>query len=142
VPDNTVPFVAINDGAVLVLFDGGPDNERDAKAIAERLESLGRSVVLEPVSQASVSQVLAADFYVLGAEAPGSPSYAELARVLKGMNLAGRRAAFFGPTGATVAWLRSLCADTEVAFARSDLVGRRPDPSAVSSWLKAVIASF
>jgi hypothetical protein len=133
--------VATNDCKALVLFDESQDCERDAKAIAERLESQGCSVALEPASGASVSQVLAAQLYVLGAQAPGSPSYAELARVLKGMNLAGRKAAFFGPTGATVAWLRSLCADTEVLFARSDLVGRRPDPSAISSWLKGVIAS-
>ena len=70
----------------------------------------------------------------------GAPSFAELARVFKGINLAGRKVAFFGSSGAAVAWLRGICADTEVSVAHSDFIGR-PEPAALAAWLRGVLAS-
>jgi hypothetical protein len=125
----------------LVLFeDGKPEIERLARAIAERLEEQGREVSVASASSVGISELLAARLYLLGADSPASPAYAEVARVFKGVNLAGRKAAFFGSSGATVAWLRGICADTEVSAAHSDFVGRS-EQSALAAWLKAVLAS-
>jgi hypothetical protein len=128
-------------GRALVLFeDGKPEIERQARVIAERLEDQGREVLVKSASSVGISEILAARLYLLGADSPASPSYAELARVFKGANLAGRRAAFFGSTGSAVAWLRAMCVDSEVSAAHSDFIGR-PDPPALTAWLKAVLAS-
>jgi hypothetical protein len=125
----------------LVLFeDGKPDIERLARAIAERLEEQGCEVSVASAASVGISELLAAKLYLLGADSPVSPAYAEVARVFKGMNLAGRKAAFFGSSGATVAWLRGICADTEVSAAHSDFVGRSDQPALVT-WLKTVLAS-
>jgi hypothetical protein len=133
--------VAAQGRKILVLFeDGKPEIERQARAISERLLEQGRDVALSSASGVSVSDLLAAGFYLLGADAPSSSAYAELARIFKGLNLAGRKAAFFGSSGATVAWLRGICADTEITVAHADLVGR-PDQSALAVWLKGVAAS-
>jgi hypothetical protein len=128
-------------GRALVLFeDGKPDIEREARLIAERLQEQGREVSVKGASSVGISELLAAELYLFGADSPASPAYAELARVFKGVNLAGRKAAFFGSSGATVAWLRGICADTEVTASHSDFVGR-PESPAFAAWLKGVVTS-
>jgi hypothetical protein len=108
--------------------------------IAERLGEVGREVEVKSSSDAMATDLLAARLYLLGAEKPSAPSFGVLSAALKGLNLAGRKAAFFGGSGAAVAWLRSICEDTEITAAHADLVGRRPDSAAVSAWLKGVLA--
>jgi hypothetical protein len=82
--------------------------------------------------------MLAARLFAFGAETNDAPSYAEIARVLKGINLAGRKAVFFGASGAAVARLRSLCADTDVSAAHPDLVGKRLEGAAIAAWLRGL----
>jgi len=124
---------------VLVLYeDEKPDCERLGLAIAQRLDSERYEVLACGASVLNVSELLASKVYIFGAEAPEAPSYGELARMLKGINLAGRRAAFFGATGAAVAWLRAICADSEVLAAHVDLVGRRPESAALAAWLRGI----
>jgi flavorubredoxin len=125
---------------VLVLFeDGRPEIERVARAIAERLESAGRAVAVREASASTIPEVLAAGLFVLGAESSESPSFGEIARVFKGINLAGRKAAFFGASGAAIARLKALCADTDVTVAHADLVGRHIEPSVIAAWLRGII---
>jgi flavorubredoxin len=133
--------VATNESAALILFeDGKPEIERAARAIAERLEGQGRGAKVKCASSVEISEILASGLFLFGADSSAPPSYAELARVFKGVNLAGRKVAFFGSSGAAVAGLRALCADTEVTVAHSDFVGR-PEPAALATWLKSVLAS-
>lgn len=134
-------FVAVHPGKALILFeDGKPEIEREARVIADRLEEQGRGAVVKCASCVEMSEVLASRLYLLGAGSTGAPSFAELARVFKGINLAGRKVAFFGSSGAAVAWLRGICADTEVSVAHSDFIGR-PEPAALAAWLRGVLAS-
>jgi len=136
----TLPSVATKNTKTLILFeDGKAEIEREARALAERLDEQGRSASVKAASAVEIGDILAAGLFLMGAETPGAASYAELARVFKGINLAGRRIAFFGTSGAAVAWLRSLCADTEITVAHSDIIGR-PEPAALSAWLKGVLA--
>jgi hypothetical protein len=124
----------------LVLFeDGKPEIERLAQAIVERLDPERHEVRLRSASSVAIPEVLAAGLYFFGAETPDSVAYGEIARLFKGINLAGRKAAFFGASGAAVAWLRGLCTDTDVAAAHADLVGRRPDPAALAAWLRGIV---
>ena len=133
--------VVTNESKVLILYeDGKPEIERIARAMAERAEEQGLSLTVKNAAGVGISEILAAGLFLLGADSPGSVSFGELARVFKGVNLAGRKVAFFGSSGAAVAWLRSLCADTEVSVAHSDLIGR-PEPAALSAWLKGVLAN-
>ena len=123
----------------LVLFeDGHAESERVGRAIAERLDVARYDVRVCGASALTVSDLLASTLYFFGAETPEAPAYAELARILKGINLAGRRAAFYGASGAAVAWLRALCADSELTAAHGDLVGRHPENSTLTAWLRAI----
>jgi hypothetical protein len=133
--------VAKKDGKVLVLFeDGKLEIERLARDIAERIADRGRPVSVMAASSVGISDILAAELYVLGAGSAGAASYGELARVFKGANLAGRGLACFGSSGAAVAWLHGLCADTELSAAHVDFTSR-PEPAALAAWLKGVLAS-
>jgi hypothetical protein len=133
--------VAEHSAKALVVYEAGAsENEKTARWIAERLGEAGRDVAVKSSAEAMATDLQAARLYVLGAEGPNAPSYGALALALRGLNLAGRKAAFFGGSGAAVAWLRSICEDTEVTAAHADLVARRPEPTAVSAWLKLVIA--
>jgi hypothetical protein len=133
--------VAKQEAGVLVLFeDGKLEIEKQACAIAERLGELGRSVTVKSASSVGISEVLASGLYLFGVGDAGTASYSELGRLFKGMNLAGRKAAFFGSSGAAVAWLRVLCSDTELSAAHVDFIGR-PEPAPLAAWLKGVLAS-
>jgi hypothetical protein len=133
--------VAKPNGRILILFeDEKTEIEREARALAERLGEQGRDSTVKAVSGVGISEILASGLFLVGADAPGSSSFAELARIFKGINLAGRKIAFFGSSGAAVAWLRGLCVDTEISVAHSDIIGR-PEPAALSAWLKGVLAS-
>jgi hypothetical protein len=130
-----------NENKILILFeDGKPEMEREARAIAERLEEQDRGAVVKCASEVGISEILAAGLYLLGADSAASPSYSELSRVFKGVNLAGRKVAFFGSSGAAVAWLRGLCVDTDLSVAHSDFLGR-PEPAALTAWLRGVLAN-
>ena len=128
------------DKALILFEDGKPDIEREARAIAERLGEQGQDSAVKSASSVEIPEILAASFYLFGADSPGTATYAEISRVLNGINLAGRKVAFFGSSGAAVAWLRGLCIDSELTIAHSDFIGR-PEPAALSAWLKGVLAS-
>ena len=68
----------------------------------------------------------------------GRRPYAEIARVVAGMNLAGRKAAYYGASGAAVAWLKGIVADSDLQAAGADLVAPRPDPQALAAWLRNI----
>ncbi|MDP3178319.1 MAG: hypothetical protein Q8M76_10480 [Spirochaetaceae bacterium] len=124
---------------VLILVeDGKTDIEKTAGDISERIDPERFEVLSRKASEVVISDVLAAGLFLLGADAPNAPSFAELARVMKGINLAGRRAAFFGSSGAAVAWLRGLCADTDLSAAHADLVGKRTDRTALAAWIRTI----
>jgi len=124
----------------LVLYeDGRQEMERAATVIADRIAAAGRAVAVRAASTATIPEILAAGLFVIGAESPDSPSYAEVARVFKGINLAGRKAAFFGASGAAVARLKAMCSDTDITAAHVDLVGSRLESVAVAAWLRGII---
>ncbi|MBL8968445.1 MAG: hypothetical protein JNG85_15685 [Spirochaetaceae bacterium] len=123
---------------LIVYEDGRPELERTAKNIAERLDPARYEVRVRAASAVTIPELLAARFYLFGADESASPSYAEIARVVAGVNLAGRKAAYFGSTGAAVAWIKGIVADADLAAAGSDLVGPRPEPTALAAWLRGI----
>jgi hypothetical protein len=124
---------------LIVYEDGKPDLEKSAKLIASGLPVESYEVRVRAASTVSIPDILASKFYFFGAEASRSPSYAEVARVFSGINLAGRSAAYFGPSREAVASLRKMAADTDLGSAGKDLVEAKPEPETVSAWLRDLI---
>ncbi len=94
--------------------------------------------IVKSASQISIPELLAAKFFIFGADEAGTSSFAEIVRVLGGINLAGRRIAFFGTNGAAVAWLKNMAADSELGSVGTDLVGIKPDPAAIAAWVRSI----
>lgn len=123
---------------LIVYEDGRPELERTARSIAERLDASRHEARVRAASAVTIPEILASSLFFFGADAPASPSYAEIARVVAGMNLAGRKAAYYGATGAAVAWLKGMVADADLQAAGADLVAPRPDPQALAAWLRNI----
>jgi hypothetical protein len=124
---------------LIVYEDGKPDLERSAMLIASELSAGTHAVQLRAASAVSIPEILAARLFFIGAESAEKPSFAEMSRVLTGINLAGRTAAFFGPSKAAVAALRAMTADSDIKAPGPDLVNPRPEPELVSAWLHSVL---
>ncbi|HUX37309.1 MAG TPA: hypothetical protein VMV44_05345 [Rectinemataceae bacterium] len=122
---------------LIVWQDGHPELERMAAYLGEKLAGTQRDVIVRMASAVTIPEVLAASSYLFGADAAGSDSYDEIARLMRGINLAGRAAAFFGTNGAAVAWLREMTKDAELITTTADLVGTRPDQNSVAAILRA-----
>jgi flavodoxin len=127
---------------ILIVYDSNPKELQDAaKQVKGVLDPETFSVKVRIASEAKISEILAADAYFFGTGTGGSPDYAEIERLLKGISLVGRPCGFFTlgkPNGAT--YLRRICADAEllqnkVSFAFKDGM----DPEAVREWAIATV---
>ena len=123
---------------LIVYEDGVSALEKSARSIADHLDSEHHEVKLRPASEVTIPELLASKLYFFGAATPESPSFREVSRVLAGINFAGRRALYFGSSGAAVAWLKKMTADSELTTRGSDLVAAEADPGAVKAWLKSI----
>lgn len=122
---------------LIVWQDGRPELERMALQLGERLAADDREPAIRKASEVQIPEILAASAYLFGADEAGSESYGEVARILSGVNLAGRPAAFFGASGSAVAWLRDMTRDAELAASGPDLVGGKLEQSALAALLRA-----
>lgn len=122
---------------LIVWQDGRSELERMATHLGEKLSNEAREVVVRKASEVTIPELLAASSYLFGADEAASESYGEIARVLRGVNLAGRPAAFFGTNGAAVAWLREMTKDAEFAVASTDILGSKLDQTVIATALRA-----
>jgi hypothetical protein len=79
---------------LLVCEDGQPSLDAAAGTIQSAIKG-SHEVKLRLASEVSIQEVLAADCYLFGVGKADSQAWTELRRLFKGINLAGRQAAFF-----------------------------------------------
>jgi flavodoxin len=127
---------------VLIIYDSSSkDLHEAAKQVKGALDSDAYTVKIRIASETQVKEVLAADAFFFGAERNKSPEYAEIERLLRGVNLAGRPCGFF-TTGKTdgEAYLRRICADAELLQNRVSLAFKDgADPETVREWAIATV---
>jgi hypothetical protein len=123
---------------LIVYEDGKPELERSAMLIASSLSAASHEVKMRVASSVTIPEILAARLFFFGADSPKSPSYAELARLFGGINLGGRKAAYFGATGDAVSSLKGMAADTDISASGPDLVNPKPDAETVTNWLRSL----
>lgn len=98
---------------VLIVTDDSPSL---AEAVRGMLKSLGdvRTVVKKAADFVPVD-ILPADAYFFGCEKAGPASFAELERVLKGINLAGRPCGLFTlASNEAIEYLRAIVRDADL----------------------------
>ncbi len=124
----------------LIVYEDAAEDLAQAARDMERLaQSAGAAVRLRAASAVTVSEVLASRLYVFGARTPDAPSYAELRRLFRGINLAGRRAAFFrSPDSDGIQGLKNSLKDTDISLHGQDL-DVASGSAAVAAWFKAAL---
>jgi hypothetical protein len=124
---------------VLVIFEDGREAlETVAKRIKASLSDTA-SVKARSASEVAVAEILAADAYVLGASDAQAAAWAEIKRLLSGMNLAGRRTGFFSEKKGGSDGLKSALASAELSVTASEfVVGANV---AVEAWVEGFLTA-
>lgn len=103
---------------VLIIIEESSSLKKIAQRIATRLAPFRVDVV--EGSQFVATDLLPADAYFLGCDSPQPISFAELERVLQGINLAGRTCGLFTSSAmseratSAIEYLRSIIRDTDL----------------------------
>ena len=98
---------------VLIVIDGSEKIRRVAKSLAERFA--GKKVVLMEGAEFAATDILPAETILIGCEHPRPSSFAELERVLKGINLAGRPCGLFSlASDEAIGYLRDIVRDADL----------------------------
>jgi len=98
---------------VLILVDGAQTTRKVADRIAAGLKGL--RVVMMEAADFAATDLLPADVCFIGCETPKPANFAELERILRGINLAGRPCGLFSPASKpAVAYLQTIVNDAEL----------------------------
>ena len=122
---------------LLVFEDGKPALDSTAGRIQAALNK-SREVKLRQASKVSIQEVLAADCYIFGVYKAESVAWKELQRLFKGINLAGRQAAFFTDDIRESGLLREAFKDADMIVSSPDLLIQ--DGVDVSAWAHGALA--
>lgn len=101
IPRNSIEGTVKNEKTkvLMVVEDGRDVLESMAKEAKTHLEAKA-AVKIRSATEVAVADILAADAYAFGVDNADAMAWAEVRRILQGMNLAGRKALFFsGKTG-------------------------------------------
>jgi len=79
---------------LMIIEDGRELLETMAKEAKTQLDSVA-AVKIRTATEVAVADILASDAYAFGVDNADALAWAELRRILQGMNLAGRKALFF-----------------------------------------------
>ncbi len=119
--DTSIDSIVENGKAkVLVVYEDGHDALEAAAREIKAALSRKASIKLRAASEVSVPEILAASSYAFGVANAGAHAWLEIRRVLGGMNLAGRRAAFFVDRPKAAEQLKAAFAPAELRLDTAD----------------------
>ena len=124
---------------ILVVFEDGRDT---LEALSKRMKASlvdKANVKTRCASEVAVAEILAADAYAFGVSDAKAPSWAEMKRLLTGMNLAGRNAAFFTDKAGATEGLKAAFVPAELTVTIKDLTSDKADGA--GDWVQALIAT-
>lgn len=120
-----------------MVTDGTPQTHALAEQIGAELSSC--QVVIRKVSEFAGTDILPADVFFLGCEAPEPLSFACLSELLRHINLAGRSCGVFSPeSDGAVKYLAGLVKDCEARLAEP-YVARDRTGAELKKWIKGVM---
>jgi len=106
---------------VLIITDGTEAIQSIALKIQEALNTINSerkiNVKIYPAHDFHGKEILPADFFIIGCEAPAPSSFAWLEEMLSHINLASRKCGIFSVKTKAVSYLRSILKDCEAEIA-------------------------
>jgi hypothetical protein len=121
---------------LLVCEDGQSTLDTAAGTIQSAING-SHEVKLRSASKVSIQEVLAADSYLFGVGKADSAAWTELRRLFKGINLAGRKAAFFAGDIRESATLREAFKDAGLYVNGPDLLVKKGVD--VAAWVRGAL---
>jgi hypothetical protein len=120
---------------VLILTDGAESVRRVGEGIAGELP--GEQVALVEAGNLSGTDILPADVFFLGCEAPHPPSFAYLEQILRHINLAGRVCGLFSPgSEEALQYLAGLIEDAELTLKGEPFLGASSED--LARWVRVI----
>jgi hypothetical protein len=121
---------------VLIVTDGAASTMKAAEQIAAELS--GSQVVIRTASEFAGTDILPAEVFFLGCEAPNPPLFAYLEELLRHINLAGRRCGIFSPQSEKAAnYLAGLVKDCEASVGEPFVSPE--DGAGLKKWIKSIL---
>jgi hypothetical protein len=122
---------------VLILTDGAESVRSMGKRIAGALPK--EQTALVDAGDLSGTDILPAEVFFLGCEAPHPPSFAYLEQVLGHINLAGRVCGLFSPgSEEALRYLAGLIVDAELTLKAEPFLGEKAED--MVRWVQVIIA--
>ena len=121
---------------VLILTDGA----ESVRGMGERIacELAGEQVALVDAGDLSGTDILPAEVFFFGCEAPQPPSFAYLEQVLLHINLAGRACGLFSPRSEeALRYLAGLIVDAELTLKGEPFLGACAED--LARWVQVII---
>lgn len=106
----------------MVVFEEG---KQPLETVANNIKTaIGDKAIVKvrSTSEMAIAELLASDAYAFGVDDASSPSWTELKRLLKGMNLAGRKAGFFSSGEGQTEGLKKAFKPAELCSTGPDLI--------------------
>jgi hypothetical protein len=121
---------------VLIVTDGAASTMKAAEQIVAELTDA--RVVIRAASDFAGTDILPAEVFFLGCEAPNPPDFAYLEELLRHINLAGRSCGVFSPKSEkAVKYLAGLVKDCEAALGEPFV---SPENGAgFKKWVKSIL---
>jgi hypothetical protein len=121
---------------VLIVTDGAVSTMKAAEQIAAELAD--SQVVVRAAADFAGTDILPAEVFFLGCEAPNPPSFAYLEELLRHINLAGRPCGVFSPKSEkAVEYLAGLVKDCEAVLGEAFLSSK--DGAGFKKWVKSIL---
>ncbi len=123
---------------ILIVGDSSDPIRRIAERLADSLKGLRVSSI--EAAQFSATDLLPADAYFFGCLKPNPSDFAELERVLGGINLAGRPCGLFSHGSApAVEYLRRIVRDAEFQLNPEPWISDSNDAKALAAWVQSTL---
>ncbi len=133
---------------VIILYAPDiPELKQASDKIKKAFSAEDFKVEIKPSKEGSIQDLAASDIVITGfkdAKKWAHPDFAEIARALSGINLAGRIAGVFATdTEGMTSQFRKTFDDSDITiFEEALVVGREGDVKAMNAWVKNIIAKY
>ncbi len=126
---------------VLIVYEASCEPLKKAAVKIQNHSASGHRVALRAAAEVSVPDVLAADGFFFGAETPASSEFAELARILECVNLAGRGCGLYTHSSLkALDYLGLMIRDSELKACPDRIqLSANPDDVTLSAWVDSIL---
>jgi hypothetical protein len=126
---------------VLIVYEASCESLKKAALKIQNSAQKDAQVAMRSALEVRIPDILAADSFFFGAETPASPEYAEIDRILKCANLAGRNCGLYTQSSLkALDYLSGMIQDSELKACPDRIqLSINPDDVTLSAWVDSIL---